>query len=127
MKTVFDRMPISGGLKNPLNVLKAYLKRPSISKECRKTFPVSIFPSFILLSCLVCCKCLIYTFSDIRTLLFVFFMASEIKRETFLQKTFARREKIKIQRQLRKNFNIFWRRRNCSRSYLFTLRKLFNR
>lgn len=79
-------MPISGGrMKNPLNILKAYLKRSRIStlnafrKKSRdwqeqKRISVSIFPSIISLSCLVFCKYLIYTFSDIKTLLFVFLL-----------------------------------------------------
>lgn len=68
---------------------------------------------------------MIYTFSDIRTLLFVFFMASEIIRKepqsfSHSSKSIASRdEKIKIQTQFRRKISIFsWTRRNCSRSYL---------
>jgi hypothetical protein len=106
MKTIFDRMPISGEMKNPLNVLKAYLKRSRISTlmfsekkrtgRSKKHSSVSIFPFIISLSCLVFCKCLIYTFSDIRTLLFVFFMASEIIRceEKLFPRSFAQEREI---------------------------------
>lgn len=73
-------------MKNPLNILKAYLKRFGIStlmlsrniehnekgrEKKEKLHSVSIFP-FISLSCLVFCKYLIYTFSDIKSSLFVF-------------------------------------------------------
>lgn len=132
-------------MKNPFNVLKAYLKRSRIAtlmfsqKNNRKAWrrewkrkileSVSIFPPIISLSCLVCCKYLIYTFSDIKSLLFVFSVnsATRPEEEENFHKTFLRQKTEElIERKLKfkdfcdgkRNLNIS-RSNDSSSSYLF--------